>query len=73
MENRTTMKISNEAHTFFFDAQSNIRSLQKEHNFKRKEIPMTVFLDFMVKYYKLNNEQYKELCFFVLRKYNGVK
>lgn len=72
MENRTTMKISNVAHTFFFDAQSNIRSLQKENNLKRKDISMTLILDYIVQYYKLNNEQYKDLCYFILEKCNGT-
>lgn len=59
------------AHTFFFDGQSNIRTLQKEKNCKRKDISFLFFLDLMVKYYKLNNDKYKEMCYYILEEYDG--
>lgn len=69
--NKTTLKISDTTHNFFYDIQSNVGIKLKETHKKRFKPSQTECMDIIVKQYKMNNLIYQELIDIIIQ--NGNK
>ena len=58
MENKRPMKVSQKCYDFLENLGSNRIKVGSE----KRTLPLCVLPDVIVKYFKLNNERYMELC-----------
>jgi hypothetical protein len=58
MENKRPMKVSQECYDFYENMGSNRVKVGSE----KRNLPLCILPDVIVKYFKLNNDRYIELC-----------
>jgi len=71
MKLKKTFKGSEEFYDFLYDVQSNVGILQKEKNIKRTRIKIQNIPDYIMKYFKFDNDSYKKFIKLVMEEENG--